>query len=180
MQSDEPRGLRHMMRKWPIRSGRTLVVGAKVYGKKPDRRKIYGDAVGLDLFDGKGVDMVHDLEHPLPAEMGNFDHIDCVSVLEHVQRPWLMAQNIERALVEGGTLLVCVPFVWRVHAYPSDYWRMTAEALPVLFPSIEWHARGYLVEGKFRKLVPGKTDRNGKWMARAELAAMGVKCSSTS
>jgi SAM-dependent methyltransferase len=168
------------MHKHPPRDGRTLVVGSKVYGNKLDRRRLYADAIGLDLFEGEGVDVVHDLEQPLPAALGHFDHVDCVSVLEHVRRPWLLAQNIEAALVEGGTLLVCVPFCWRVHAYPSDYWRMTAEALEVLFPNVEWISRKYLVNGRQRKVVPGKLDTGGQWMARAEMVGAGMKCSSTS
>lgn len=180
MDSDEPAGLAKFMAKWAPRDGRALVVGSKVYGNKLDRRTLYPGAVGVDMIEGDGVDVVHDLEEPLPAALGQFDHIDCVSVLEHVRRPWRMAENLEAALVDGGTLLVCVPFCWRLHAYPSDYWRMTAEALEVLFPSIEWQARKYLVNGKARKMVPGKLDVNGQWMARAELVGMGVKCSSTS
>lgn len=172
MESD--RGLAGFTRKFTPHPGRALVVGSKIYGGKLDRRTLYADAVGLDLFEGDGVDFVHDLENPLPKGL-KFSHIDCVSVLEHVRRPWLMAKNIERALVPGGTLLIGVPFVWRVHAYPSDYWRMTAEALEVLFPHIRWKSRRYLVEGRTRKLVNGMEDAQGrKWMARAELAAWGV------
>jgi SAM-dependent methyltransferase len=180
MPSDSPDGLDRFVSRHPPRSGRTLVVGSKVYGKKQDRRQLYRKAIGVDLFEGEGVDFVHDLEAPLPESAGKFKHVDCVSVLEHVKRPWLMAANIEDALVEGGTLLVCVPFIWRVHAYPDDYWRMTASALEVLFPNIQWQARKYLVEGQARNLVRGKRDPEGRWMARAELAAMGVKCSSMS
>lgn len=166
------------MAKWPPRDGRTLVVGSKCYGEKQDRRKLYRKAIGIDLFDGEGVDRVHDLEHPLPKSLRKFDHVDCVSVLEHVARPWLFAANVEAAMVDGATILICVPFVWRVHAYPNDYWRMTSEALKVLFPSIHWLATSYLVNGEEHKLVPRKNDEDGKWMARAELVAMGVKCSS--
>ena len=180
MTSDSPVGLDRFCWLYPPRNGRTLVVGSKVYGKKQDRRELYRKAVGVDLFEGDGVDFVHDMETPLPESVGTFAHVDCVSVLEHVRRPWLMAANIEAALIEGGTLLVCVPFVWRVHAYPDDYWRMTASALEVLFPNIQWQARKYLVEGKPRNLVRGKRDPYGQWMARAELAAAGIKCSSTS
>jgi len=180
MTSDSPVGLARFAGKYPPRRGRTLVVGSKVYGKKQDRRKLYPKAIGLDLFEGDGVDIVHDLETTLPEDLGKFAHIDCVSVLEHVRRPWLMAANIETALMEGGTLLVCVPFVWRVHSYPGDYWRMTAEALEVLFPNIQWYSRKYLVEGQQRNLVRGKRDPEGQWMQRAELAAAGVKCSSMS
>lgn len=154
---------------------RVLVVGSKRYDDKPDRRFIYRNALGVDMLHGEGVDLVHDLENPLPESVGMFDHIDCVSVLEHVRRPWKMAENLELCLKDGGTILVCVPFVWRVHAYPSDYWRMTFEALDVLFPSIKWQARKYLTEGRLRKLTPTREGERGPWLARSELVAFGVK-----
>lgn len=176
MASDDLTGLMRFQSKWiGLAQGRTLVVGSKCYDK-PDRRKLYRRAVGIDLEGGEGVDFIHDLEEPLPKSLGRFDHVDCFSVMEHCKRPWLMAQNIEQALRMDGTLLLSVPFVWRVHQYPGDYWRMTMEALPILFPSIRWIARGYAVGDKVRKLVPGRDDEYGKWLQRAETVGVGVKC----
>jgi len=40
----------------------------------------------------------------------------------------------------GATLFISVPFVWRVHAYPNDYWRMTTEGVRSLFSLVEWDA----------------------------------------
>jgi hypothetical protein len=161
--------------------GRTLVVGSRVYGECPDRRLLYPDAVGLDMLAGDGVDIVHDLEQPLPAHFGMFDHIDCCSVLEHVAHPWLLAKNIEDAMVEGGTLLVIAPFIWRQHGYPNDFWRYTPESLYVLFPHIRWLENRLYCNGEFVKKAPAFNDDDGtRWMARTEVAAMGVKCSSTS
>lgn len=165
-----------ILRKYPPKQGRTLVVGSKCYGSKQDRRALYGDAIGIDLFAGDGVDLVHDLERPLDARHGQFDHVDCVSVMEHCARPWRMAENIERAMVAGGTIYVRVPFSWRVHAYPSDYWRMTPAALPVLFPSIIWRFRKFWTAGTFRKLVPGRVDDDVTMMQRAETVGFGQKC----
>lgn len=153
--------------------GPALVVGSKIYGGKLDRRTLYENAEGVDLFEGEGVDRVVDMERQ-DAELGQYAHIDCCSVLEHVKRPWLMAETIERVLRPGGTLLVLVPFVWRVHAYPDDYWRMTPNALDVIFPSIHWTAKSYIVSDQIRKRVPSL--KPGKWLGRAEVAAFGVKC----
>jgi hypothetical protein len=168
--------LREFMARHPAQPGRTLVVGSKCYNGKPDRRALYENALGIDLFDGEGVDVVHDLEQPLPGHFGKFNHVDCVSVLEHVKRPWLMARSIEKAMLPGGTILVCVPFSWRVHGYPSDYYRFTTEALPILFPNIRWTQRKYIVGPDTRRIVPGKDDEEGKWIARSELVGAGVRC----
>lgn len=164
-------------RKWSSEvEGRTLVVGSKCYGQKPDRRLLYREAIGIDLFEGEGVDHVHDLEQPLPYWMGKFDHVDCASVLEHVRHPWKMAENIEAALKPGGSIYVQVPFAWRIHDYPGDFWRMTAEALDVLFPSIEWRSRKYAVGDRLRKMVPGSSLAGGVMVSRAELVGFGRKC----
>lgn len=159
--------------------GRTLVVGSRIYDNF-DRRTLYRDVVGLDMQDGPGVDLVHDMENPLPEGVGKFDHIDLCSVMEHCRKPWKMASAVEKAMKNNGTLLVSVPFVWRVHSYPGDYWRMTINAFEVLFPSLEWIERGYIVNGALRKLVKGYNVRGDTCMQRSEAVGLGRKCSSTS
>lgn len=158
--------------------GRTLVVGSRIYDNF-DRRTLYRDVVGLDMLAGPGVDVVHDMENPLPDNMGKFDHIDLCSVMEHCRRPWKMASAVEKALKKDGTLLVSVPFVWRVHSYPGDYWRMTVNAFDVLFPGLEWIERGYIVGGEIRKLVKGISTDEGTYMQRAEAVGLGRKCSTS-
>lgn len=152
-------------------TGKTLVIGSKLYGN-PDRRDLYTDALGLDMQPGDGVDIVHDLEYPLE---GQYDHIDCSSVLEHVQRPWLMAANIEVLLKPGGTLLVCAPFVWRTHGYPSDYWRFSLESFHILFPGVEWVAGHYITDDGICDRVSGIKPDGVTHMMRAEAAAFGYR-----
>lgn len=155
------------------REGRTLVVGSKIYGERIDRRTRYQDAVGVDLFPGLGVDIVLDLEEALPVTLGRFAHIDCISVLEHSRRPWLLAANIERLLEPGGTLYVGVPFVWRIHAYPSDYWRFTVEGVRSLFPVTEWTAL-QMVNQLGEKGIPNlRDDRGALYFARTEIYGFG-------
>lgn len=120
------------------RAGRTLIVGSKLYPAREDRRLRYVDVLGVDMQAGPGVDRVLDLEGPLPAGLGGFDHVECLSVLEHSRRPWLLAANIERAMKPGATIYLSVPFVWRLHGYPSDLWRMSPEAVRVVFPNVTW------------------------------------------
>lgn len=125
------------------RPGRTLIVGSRVYNEKPDRRLLYEpQALGVDMLPGEGVDQVQDMEHPAAAgALGQFDHVECLSVLEHARRPWFVAEVIEACMLPGATLFVSVPFCWPIHAYPDDYWRISPAALEVLFPRIEWIER---------------------------------------
>lgn len=158
------------------RAGRTLIVGSHVYPGRSDRRARYPDCIGVDMQGGEGVDIVADLEQPQPA-LGLFAHIECCSVLEHTPRPWLLAETVQALLEPGGTLHISVPFVHRLHNYPQDLWRFTAESLPVLFPAITWGARMYAsfvlqAGGK----LPGLKSANGyPYSARCDVLAFGVK-----
>ena len=158
------------------RPGRTLIVGSQIYKGREDRRAAFADAIGVDMLSGPGVDMVLNLEEPLPADLVEaFDHIECRSVLEHSRAPWLLAANLERMLVPGGTLDLSVPWVWGLHSYPGDFWRISKEAVISLFPSIDWRAIKYagatLYDG-------GKTPRavvDGHiHIARTEVLGFGV------
>lgn len=161
------------------RAGRTLIVGSRVYGDKPDRRALYapGSVLGVDMLEGPGVDTVIDMERGCPHErIGTFDHVECLSVLEHSQRPWLMARSIERCLNPGATLFVSVPMCWPIHAYPDDYWRMTPAALSILFPDIEWIERRMVNQ----RIVEGDKIERHKvegypYFPRTETCGFGVK-----
>lgn len=159
--------------------GYTLIVGSRVYDGSEPRQKRYPDAIGVDMLPGPGVDSVRNLEEPLAKWMtvsgGPFDHIECLSVLEHSRRPWLLAANIERLLVPGGTLHVQVPFVWRVHAYPGDFWRFTIDGVRELFPRIRWHslqyAHAYLTP---KNKIPAMEAYGGRpYFCRTEVCGFG-------
>ncbi len=157
-------------------AGRALIVGSQVYNDKEDRRLRYADVVGMDMLAGPGVDVVIDLEEALPEGLGTFRHIECMSVLEHSRRPWLLAANLERLLEPGGTIFVSVPFVWRNHAYPSDYWRMTTEAIRSLFPGIDWAELRYAhVDLTVKAKVPWHLTDGHKYFARTESCGFGVR-----
>ena len=155
--------------------GRTLIVGSRLYSEKPDRRKVYPDAIGIDMLPGDGVDLVLDLEEPLPAKLGTFEHVECWSVLEHSKRPWKMAANITRLMAHGGTLHISAPFVWRVHNFPSDYFRYTKEGIRALFPGISWHALAYAHEElKMNDMVPVLAKGDGHpHLPRTEVLGFG-------
>lgn len=41
-------------------------------------------------------------------------------------------------MAQDGVVFISVPFCWKIHGYPSDYWRFTPEAIKVLFPEIKF------------------------------------------
>lgn len=156
--------------------GRVLIVGSHVYPGKTDRHSKHKDALGVDMIAGEGVDVVLNLEDELPADLGTFAHIECMSVLEHTPRPWVMAANLERLLKVGGSIYVAVPFIWRVHAYPSDYWRFTIEAVRVIFPRISWTHMSYAHRSVSAHPKTPKLMHNGMpYFARTETCAFGFR-----
>lgn len=166
--------------------GRSLLCGNNLYDTgKEDRRARYPHAMGVDMFDGNGVDITIDLEDRLtPTILGSFEHIECHSVLEHAKRPWLIADNIKSMLVPRGTLSVLVPFAWRIHDYPSDYWRFTAAALVELFRGFREVRTAYCYsdgtidrKGKVPSITDTYVDAGPelKFIARAEAMLFGVR-----
>jgi SAM-dependent methyltransferase len=164
------------------RKGRTLIVGSKLYDGRKDRRGLYANALGIDMQDGQGVDQVVNLEDGVPKGFGTFSHIECCSVLEHARQPWLLAASLEQVLEPGGTLTVSVPWVWRFHGYPNDYWRFTPEGLKALFPGMAWNVIRLAIEGQLLEVppvLPTYTVEGTKVaFPRTEILAFGVRCTS--
>jgi hypothetical protein len=85
-----------------------------------------------------------------------FSTILCLSVLEHCQQPFKMAENLTLLLERNGRICIGVPFAWQIHAYPNDYWRFTPEGVIKLFPGIDFDLEQSLAatskENEFQKL----------------------------
>ena len=121
-------------------NGPFLEVGSKDYGNTQDIRSLFPDSkyVGVDMEGGPGVDVVIDLTKDfeiLDSELCSqrFATIFCLSVLEHCEDPFKMAENLMLLLGQGGHICISVPFSWKIHGYPNDYWRFTPEGIKKLF-----------------------------------------------
>lgn len=62
-----------------------------------------------------------------------FDVIYSNNVFEHLEKPWIAAENISRMLKTGGLAVMVVPFSQRYHEVPGDYFRYTHKGLASLF-----------------------------------------------
>ncbi len=118
----------YLEQRLPEVSGRVLEVGSKNYGNTASLRDQYGNCeyIGVDFAQGEGVDQVIALcEGSGVLALNSFDLIICYSVLEHVKQPWLLAANLYQLLGIGGLIYISVPWVWRYHPYPDDYFRFS-------------------------------------------------------
>jgi len=78
--------------------------------------------------------------HNLDNVSKKFDLILCMSVLEHVENPFIAAKQMTSILKKNGLLYLCVPFFYPEHKYItdgySDYWRFTDDAIKILFENM--------------------------------------------
>jgi len=87
--------------------GAILEIGSKDYGNTQNFRELFpnNEYIGVDLSEGKGVDIVLDLTKTTGSLQKNyFSLIICCSVLEHTPVPWIMAQNMD-SLLRGGNFI---------------------------------------------------------------------------
>jgi len=152
--------------------GSVLEVGSKDYGNTQKLRPLFDDIefLGIDMEDGKGVDLVLDLTEDFESidkklESRRFKTIICFSVLEHCSNPFKMCKNIEDLLEEDGLVFISAPFSWRIHGYPNDYWRFTPEGIKKLFPGLKFN----LSEGSLSTSKPGMNGPINDFMLRVEL-----------
>jgi SAM-dependent methyltransferase len=102
------------------------------------------DCIGTDFQAGLDVDVVADA-HSLSSAFApeSFDAIISLSTFEHLKYPFLAAHEILKCLKVGGRLFIQTHQTFHLHAYPSDYFRFSTEALAAMFPP----QMGFRVDG---------------------------------
>ena len=159
--------LLYLQRFSPPQHGAILEIGSKDYGSTvPFRQHLrHTEYVGLDMAAGIGVDVVGDPSKSLCGLSENYySLVICCSVLEHVERSWVMAENITRLTKPGGCLFISVPWVWRYHAYPDDFFRFSWRGVETLFPGFSWSNRYYstTVTGEFVEITENTRDADNR------------------
>lgn len=81
------------------------------------------DTVPLDVID-EGV--------VAPELSGAFDVVVCDQYLNQVSDPLRSLGSLVQLVRPGGTVIVATPFLIKVHPFPGDLWRFTAEGLASL------------------------------------------------
>jgi len=87
----------------------------------------------------RNVDIVADLNKPLPLRNEVADVVISLSVIEHLKSPQTMLAEAFRILKPGGVILLQVPWQWWVHEAPHDYYRYTPYGLEALCTTAGFH-----------------------------------------
>ncbi len=116
--------------------GKALDLGAGKAKYKETVLRTASEYVAFDCFESEHIDVTGDA-HKLPFQDNVFDTIICISVIEHVERPWIVAKEMIRVLKLGGHCIVCAPFIFAYHSDPDDYFRFTMQGLSLLFKDCE-------------------------------------------
>jgi hypothetical protein len=134
---------------------------------------------------GKNVDVVLDLTQPfeeIDEKLGGkrFGTVFCLSVLEHCAQPFRMAYHITKLLLPAGRVYISVPFAFKFHGYPSDYWRFTHEGVKILFSQLDFPAElGAWSSQRPNSFQPldeelGRLRISGKWQFRRRHYLRGI------
>ena len=106
--------------------GRVIDVGC---GDMPYKTVILQRATQYDTIDVErrvpDVKYVADVGDMSIVGDASYDTAVCLFVLEHVPDPFRAMGEIARILVEGGSLILTVPHLSRLHEEPNDFYRYT-------------------------------------------------------
>jgi len=114
--------------------------------------------IGCDIRQGLGVDRIEDAEALRFADR-SVETLLLLDVLEHLPHPQKAIAEAYRVLRDDGLLALSTPFNYRLHGFPSDYWRFTASGIHTLlqdFPDKVVFALGPRVKPAFIFAVAAK------------------------
>ncbi len=115
--------------------------------------------LGCDIREGLGVDRIEDAQ-ALSFGDAALGTVLMFEILEHLPNPQKAVAETHRVLRDDGLLAISVPFTYRLHGFPSDYWRFTASGVHQLladFPDKIVFSLGPKVKPAFIFAVAGKS-----------------------
>lgn len=79
------------------------------------------------------ADVISDLNEKINLEDNFADTIVSLSVMEHLCEPQIFLNESYRILKQDGTIILSIPWMWRIHEAPYDYFRYTPFGLKYIF-----------------------------------------------
>ncbi len=99
--------------------------------------------VCVDIEPDSNVDLVADAHDMHMVEDNSVDFVISSSTLEHVHNPRRVMHEIWRILKPGGMVYINVPFVFRYHSDPDDFYRFSYKGLELLCEDFEILESGF-------------------------------------
>jgi SAM-dependent methyltransferase len=109
-----------------------LGCGERFLGHKGLDAQFVKTVVNFDIKDFPSVDVVGDARS-LPFKNESFHGMICQAVLEHVEDPVVVVEEIHRTMQRGGILYAEIPFIQGYHPSPKDFHRFSLEGVNKLF-----------------------------------------------
>ncbi|MBD3759529.1 methyltransferase domain-containing protein [Rhizorhabdus sp.] len=97
------------------------------------RSRHFDNCLYLEVYPSVSADLIIEPACRYPIADASLDGIGCFAVMEHMQEPWIAAEEFLRMLKPGGLVFIDYPFLVPVHGYPSHYYNATREGLARLF-----------------------------------------------
>ncbi len=114
--------------------GKVLDLGAGMAKYKETIKKHAADYIACDVKKNENIDTVCNVTNLVfPPE--SFDTVISTQVFEHVDNPFMVAQEIKKVLKMGGNAIITAPFMLPFHADPKDHFRFSREGLEEIFKS---------------------------------------------
>lgn len=90
---------------------------------------IFDNCLYVEVYPSQTADVIIVPNTPLPLRDSKLDGLGCFAVLEHVEDPFFVVQEIARVVRPGGRIFIDWPFLQPVHGYPSHYYNATRSGL---------------------------------------------------
>jgi SAM-dependent methyltransferase len=133
------------------------------YGAHEDFAKGFDYKV-LEIDETVNADhvIIGDICHCPQIPDNTFDVCFSNYVFEHLKQPWLAAEECIRITKKGGLLIHLLPFSWRYHPVPVDFYRYTHDGIAYLFEkngSVERIISAYDISLRRKDHRGGKIDK---------------------
>ena len=124
------------------------------------------DYTMFDIQPGPDVDVVGDIHRMPPEWTDRFDACLAAAVFEHLERPWIAAQEVARVLRPGGFCHIVTHQTFPLHGYPSDFFRFSTDALALIFADAGMQVLAVGYEHRTKIILPPELleqDQVEKW-----------------
>jgi SAM-dependent methyltransferase len=167
--------LRHLVQ------GNVLDIGCSTKPYKPLFEDKYLSYIGVDVpfsdHTKAYIDVFSRAEH-LPFQKASFDTILLTEVLEHVPDPQQALNEICRVMRPGGTAIISVPFMYRIHEAPYDYFRYTPFSMKHMAERAQLHLKKVVHRGGYITVFADTANKGSALLLGA--IRRGLKLSPTS